>query len=79
MSERNVNIDSRGFLRIDGIKVCRVTDEGLLEFKDKDGRRSRTRGSAYVTVYADQISQAVENVTHTEKSKGGTNGTGKPG
>ncbi len=63
MSERRVIVDSRRFLRVDGIKVCRVTNDGLLEFKDKDGRRSRNRGSAYVTVYADQISQAVEDVS----------------
>ena len=67
MSERRVVVDNRRFLRVDGIKVCRVTNEGLLEFKDKDGRRSRSRGSAYVTVYADQISQAIENVSLTEE------------
>lgn len=66
MSDRVV-VDNRRFLRIDGIKVCRVTNDGLLEFKDKDGRRSRHRGSAYVTVYADQISQAVENVSLTKE------------
>ena len=68
MSNRRVEVDSRRFLRVDGIKVCRVTNDGLLEFKDKDGRRSRSRGSAYVTVYADQISQAVENVSTSQEA-----------
>lgn len=71
MSNRRVIVDSRRFLRVDGIKVCRVTNDGLLEFKDKDGRRSRTRGSAYVTVYADQIAQAIENVSLTQEEMSG--------
>jgi hypothetical protein len=57
-----VVIDDRRFLSIDGIKVCRVTRDGRLEFKDKDGRRSRMRGSAYVTVNAEQITRAIHTI-----------------
>ncbi len=55
-----VVIDERRFLRVGGIPVCRVTASGKLELKDKDGRRSRTRGSAFVTVGFDEIQTAVQ-------------------
>lgn len=55
-----VLIDERRFLRVSGIPVCRVTPEGNLELKDKDGRRSQKRGSAFVEVGLDQIQVAVQ-------------------
>jgi hypothetical protein len=55
-----VLIDERRFLRISGIPVCRVTPNGKLELKDKDGRRSQKRGSAFVEVGFDEIQTAVQ-------------------
>lgn len=57
---RKVQVDKKDFLRIDGIPMCKVTRHGLLELKDKDGRRARARGSAYVEVGFDQIQAAVQ-------------------
>lgn len=55
-----VVIDERRFLRVGGIPVCRITLSGKLELKDKDGRRSRARGSAFETVGLDEIQTAVQ-------------------
>ncbi len=59
MIASKVTIDERRFLRIDGIPVCRITDRGTLELKDKDGTRSRRRGTAYVEVGFDEIQSAI--------------------
>lgn len=59
MSGDHIVIDERKFLRIGGIPICRVTPGGNLEFKDKDGYRSRQRGSAFVTVTLEQIARAI--------------------
>ncbi len=58
MSDR-VTIDNRRFLRVDGIPICRITDRGTLEVKDKDGRRARKRGSAFVEVGLDELQTAI--------------------
>ena len=59
MSEKRIRIDNRRFLRVDGIPVCRVTNRGTLELKDKDGRRSRERGSAFVEVGLDELQSVI--------------------
>ena len=56
---RSVTIDKNRFLRVDGIPVCRVTERGTLELKDKDGRRSRQRGSAFVEVNLAEVQSAI--------------------
>ena len=56
---RSVVIDNKRFLRIDGIPICRVTENGTLELKDKDGRRSRQRGSAFVEVTLADVQSAI--------------------
>lgn len=58
MSDR-VTIDNKHFLRVDGIPVCRITNRGTLELKDKDGRRARKRGSAFVEVGLDELQTAI--------------------
>lgn len=58
MSDR-ITIDNRRFLRVDGIPICRVTNRGTLELKDKDGRRSRERGSAFVEVGLDELQTVI--------------------
>ena len=58
MSDR-VTIDNRRFLRVDGIPICRITNRGTLELKDKDGRRARKRGSAFVEVGLDELQTAI--------------------
>lgn len=58
VTRKDIEVDSRGFLVIDGIKLCRVVG-GRLELKDKDGRRSRERGSAYVLVSMEDLAHVV--------------------
>ena len=58
MSDR-ITIDNRRFLRVDGIPICRITNRGTLELKDKDGRRARKRGSAFVEVGLDELQTAI--------------------
>ena len=58
MSDR-VTIDNKRFLRVDGIPICRITNRGTLELKDKDGRRARKRGSAFVEVGLDELQTAI--------------------
>ena len=58
MSDR-VTIDNRRFLRVDGIPICRITNRGTLELKDKDGRRARKRGSAFVEVGLDELQTVI--------------------
>lgn len=58
MNDR-VTIDNKRFLRVDGIPVCRITNRGTLELKDKDGRRARKRGSAFVEVGLDELQTAI--------------------
>lgn len=58
MSNR-VTIDNKRFLRVDGIPICRITNRGTLELKDKDGRRARKRGSAFVEVGLDELQTVI--------------------
>lgn len=51
----NVTIDGRGFVSIDGVKVCRLTENGRLQFCDKDKRRSEVRGTRYVEISAEKL------------------------
>lgn len=44
-----MQVDSQGFLIVDGAKVCRVEGQTLL-FLDKDKRRASVRGSDQVRV-----------------------------
>ncbi len=43
-----VRVDENGFVWVGGLKVCRLTPWGLLEFFDRDRRRSEVRGSNFV-------------------------------
>jgi len=45
-----VEVDSRSFVKVDGVPVCKVTSDGKLQFCDKDRRRSSERGTRYVVV-----------------------------
>jgi hypothetical protein len=55
-----IQIDGRKFLVIDGLKVCKVTAAGLLEFKDKSADRSQERGSRFIYVSLEEINQAIQ-------------------
>lgn len=55
-----VQVDSHNFLTVDGIKVCKVTTDGKLQFCDKDARRSSERGTRYVTVDMQTIVNTVK-------------------
>ena len=59
-TKQDPEIDSRGFLVVGGIKVCKVTADGLLEFKDKNHIRAKKRGSPFVYTDTGAIEDAVE-------------------
>ena len=54
-----VYVNEAGWLMADGIKMGRVTGDGVIEIKDKNGPRSRERGTAFVEVTVDEILMAV--------------------
>ena len=58
MNDR-VYVNEAGWLLADGIKLGKVTGEGTIEIKDKNGPRSRERGTAFVEVTVDEILLAV--------------------
>lgn len=67
MNDNNaVRIDSRGFLHIDNVPVCRVKKSGVLEYVDKDRRRSAARGTRVVSVTLSEIAVAVERYTENK-------------
>ncbi len=55
----SVWVDERFFLVVDGIKACRITPEGVLEFKDKNYARSLSRGTEFVYVTIEDIVNAI--------------------
>jgi hypothetical protein len=57
-----IQVDSRKFLVVGGMKVCKVTAAGLLEFKDKDTNRSQERGSRFIYVSLEEIDQAIQDL-----------------
>lgn len=54
-----VKRDARGFLYVDGVKICRVTPEGGLEFFDKDRRRAAQRGANCVQITIVELAAVV--------------------
>jgi hypothetical protein len=55
-----IQVDNRKFLVVDGMKVCKVTAAGLLEFKDKSADRSQKRGSPFIYVSVEEIDRAIK-------------------
>lgn len=51
-----VEVDENGFVWIGGLKVCRIVVGGLIEFFDRDRRRSERRGSQFVYTTLDNFS-----------------------
>ena len=51
-----VEVDENGFVWIGGLKVCRIVVGGLIEFFDRDRRRSERRGSQFVYTTLDDFS-----------------------
>lgn len=51
-----VEVDENGFVWIGGLKVCRIVVGGLIEFLDRDRRRSERRGSQFVYTTLDDFS-----------------------
>ena len=60
VKEPVIRVDLGGFLHVDGIKVCRVDRaQGVVEFVDKDRRRSAARGGRVVRVSVTQLQAAL--------------------
>lgn len=51
-----VEVDENGFVWVGGLKVCRLVIGGLIEFFDRDRRRSERRGSQFVYTTLDELS-----------------------
>lgn len=54
-----VEVDENGFVWIGGLKVCRIVVGGLIEFFDRDRRRSERRGSQFVYTTLDDFSLVI--------------------
>lgn len=69
-----VTVDNKGFVVVDGVKVCKVTRDGKLQFCDKDRLRSQQRGTRFVEVSPDTLASVARNSSQGERSGGaGTN------
>lgn len=55
----DLEVDSYGFVWLGGVKICRVTSWDLIEFYDRDSRRSSRRGSSYVYVSLYELLQVL--------------------
>lgn len=44
-----VTTDGRGFVYVDGVKLCRIVD-GRVELRDKSSHRAQRRGAVFVSV-----------------------------
>lgn len=53
-NENEIKVDENGYVWIGGVKICRLA-WGLVEFYDKDKRRSEVRGSSYVYVTPEKL------------------------
>jgi len=63
-----INIDRRGFVYVDGIRVCRlIPSRGTLQFCDRNRQRSQRRGTRFVEVKLEDfflISKTIEERQH---------------
>ena len=50
MGMDELTVDEYGFVYLSKMRVCRITNDGRLEFRDRQKPRSRLRGSHYVYV-----------------------------
>ena len=55
-----ITVDENGFLWVGGMKICRLTNIGMIEFYDRDRRRSEQRGSHYVYATLDRLTKAIQ-------------------
>jgi hypothetical protein len=63
----NVTVDGRGFVWVDGVKVCRyVAERGTLAFIDRDRRRCSERGGREVEVGIEEIRDATRDNIHMD-------------
>lgn len=63
MSDKKVTVDDGRFVIVDGVKICKVTEDGKLQFKDKDRRRSSRRGCCTVEVSPAELADVITNTT----------------
>lgn len=55
-----ITVDENGFVFVGGLKVCRLTNMQMLEFYDRDRRRSDERGSHFVYVTPERFAKAIQ-------------------
>lgn len=53
-------VDENGFVWVGDLKVCRLTNMRMLEFYDRDRRRSEQRGSHFVYVTPERFAQVIQ-------------------
>lgn len=56
-------IDDFGFVWLDNFKVCRITNQGDIEFFDRDRRRAERRGSAYIYISSTDLANFLLRIT----------------
>lgn len=58
-TENKAAVDNRGFLRVDGVPICKVQPSGQLEIADKDRLRAVERGTRMVSFTVEDIVEAI--------------------
>ena len=55
----DLEVDHLGYVWLGGVKICRVTSWDLIEFYDRDRKRSERRGSSFVYVSLYELTQVL--------------------
>ena len=50
-----LTVDEYGFVYLGAVRICRITNDGALEFLDRSKLRSAGRGSNYVYITPDKF------------------------
>lgn len=56
-----ISVDENGYVWVGGLKICRLTTWGCIEFFDRDKKRAERRGSHFVYANSVQLLQAFAN------------------
>jgi len=59
-----VRVDEHGYVWISGMKICRLTPWGSIEFYDRDKRRAEVRGSNFIYANPAHLCQIFSEISH---------------
>lgn len=60
-------VDENGYVWVDKLKICRLTNWGCVEFFDRDKRRANYRGSHFVYADLEQLISILESCRQAGK------------